>query len=357
VLGLTLVVAAASKRYVEDPARTRPWRRPVLTPYRFAALGMSVVVVAALAQTRELDRRARADELAISARASDPCFAAGSLARKDRCPGRSDTDILPRPALATQDTAPTIQDHCRADEPFTVFKSCVYGDRDAKTRIALIGNSHAEQWLPALQQAFNGEPVAIETYVAGKCFVNPIPRVMATKQATDNCRAWSEWAVHEVTTRPFDLVVDSARTYGSPAEGPNSVRTFEAGYEDELSRLVDAGRKVLVIRDTPVPGLTGTVIPNCVAVHRGNLDKCAAPRGRWLNPDPLVAAARRVDQQSLWIANLTNLICRPDLCRPVEGGALVYMDHSHLTATYSRSLAPYLRAYVLRALRAETRSA
>ncbi len=38
------------------------------------------------------------------------------------------------------------------------------------------------------------------------------------------------------------------------------------------------------------------------------------------------------------------------LCLPVIGGTMVYRDHSHLTATYSRTLAPYLEPYVEKAL-------
>ena len=41
--------------------------------------------------------------------------------------------------------------------------------------------------------------------------------------------------------------------------------------------------------------------------------------------------------------DLTDRICRPDRCRAIEGNVIVYRDTSHVTATYMRSLAPFLR--------------
>ncbi|WP_369640768.1 SGNH hydrolase domain-containing protein, partial [Nocardia sp. JMUB6875] len=37
-----------------------------------------------------------------------------------------------------------------------------------------------------------------------------------------------------------------------------------------------------------------------------------------------------------------NAVCEPDICAVVEGNILVYHDEHHLTASYSRSLAPEL---------------
>ena len=59
-------------------------------------------------------------------------------------------------------------------------------------------------------------------------------------------------------------------------------------------------------------------------------------------PSPEVAAAR--GQPSVHVLDLTDWICPTEECAMVIGGALVFRDDSHLTATYSRSLSGVLGA-------------
>ncbi|MGW9637097.1 hypothetical protein [Nocardiopsis alba] len=46
---------------------------------------------------------------------------------------------------------------------------------------------------------------------------------------------------------------------------------------------------------------------------------------------------------------LTDLVCDPDLCRPVVGNVLVFWDGGHITTTYMRTLAPELERRLLTA--------
>jgi hypothetical protein len=40
--------------------------------------------------------------------------------------------------------------------------------------------------------------------------------------------------------------------------------------------------------------------------------------------------------------DLSDAVCRPDICRAVEGNVLIYRDSHHFTATYMRTMAPEL---------------
>ena len=48
--------------------------------------------------------------------------------------------------------------------------------------------------------------------------------------------------------------------------------------------------------------------------------------------------------------SLLPYVCDADTCHTVIGGLVVYFDDHHLTASFSRSLAPYLGAAVQEAL-------
>ena len=49
------------------------------------------------------------------------------------------------------------------------------------------------------------------------------------------------------------------------------------------------------------------------------------------------------------VADLTNYFCT-EVCSPVIGRAMVYVDGSHITQTFARTLAPYLYPFVRKAL-------
>jgi hypothetical protein len=61
-----------------------------------------------------------------------------------------------------------------------------------------------------------------------------------------------------------------------------------------------------------------------------------------LDPDPAVAAARRMPKTRFQTVDLTRYFCDAGACFPVIGGALVQRDATHLTGVFSASLGPFL---------------
>ena len=62
--------------------------------------------------------------------------------------------------------------------------------------------------------------------------------------------------------------------------------------------------------------------------------------------DPLPEAASRVEGAG--VVDLTEYFCTGDFCPAVIGNAVVYRDASgHLSATYARSLTPFLEEDLL----------
>jgi hypothetical protein len=46
--------------------------------------------------------------------------------------------------------------------------------------------------------------------------------------------------------------------------------------------------------------------------------------------------------ENVHFLDLTDYLCDPHYCPAVVGNVLVYYDSHHITATYSRTLAPFL---------------
>jgi hypothetical protein len=65
----------------------------------------------------------------------------------------------------------------------------------------------------------------------------------------------------------------------------------------------------------------------------------------------VLAAVRSVDDPDVVALDLNDHICTDHTCPAVVGGVVVYFDGSHLTATYARTLAPYLAPALLKSAR------
>ena len=97
--------------------------------------------------------------------------------------------------------------------------------------------------------------------------------------------------------------------------------------------------QVAVIVDTPDGGRD---IPACLARHVSDVRVCAITRSdaRALNLGAIERAATKATGAHL--IDLTKRVCRADPCPVVVDGMIVFRDMRHLTATFSRSLAPDL---------------
>ncbi|MGN6251188.1 MAG: acyltransferase family protein [Marmoricola sp.] len=351
----TLVLAGLTKRFVEDRFRKPRWGRPLRKPYVLGALGMAVVVGLCSLQLLEV-RHDRADAQQALARAvsgNDPCFGARALDPGRDCAAVPYDHLLPASVDAASDKADAYADvggtDCWSYLPHYPTKRCSFGDHRSSVHIALVGNSHAGQWLPALEALAERHHWRIDTYLASRCALADVAQDFDTAANSKACSAWTDRTVRRVVADRPDLVVVSNRisvaAVGHTYAG--STAAYRDGYLSVLRRFGDAGAKVLVLRDTPAPGAS---IPDCVAQQGQDYARCDGSREDWLPPEPAVTAVRQVDDPGIAAVDLTDHICDGPTCHAVTGGVITYFDGSHMTATFARTLAPYLDEPVRRLL-------
>ncbi len=123
-----------------------------------------------------------------------------------------------------------------------------------------------------------------------------------------------------------------------------------AGYATYLRRWSDAGTNVLILQDTLDPGRTIKSIPDCLAAHRSDQPSCSGTPEEWHWQDPLYDAALELALPAISTIETRRFICTATECPAVIGSVIVYFDASHLTATYARSLAPFVESEILAVL-------
>ncbi|MEU2170112.1 SGNH hydrolase domain-containing protein [Micromonospora chersina] len=257
----------------------------------------------------------------------------------DRAPS-----VVPDPAVARNDLPSVYADRCHAGPTEREVLRCAYGPQDASVTIAVVGDSHAAQWVPTLRAIAERRNWRLLTYTKSGCPVLDVEVVGADGQRpVDTCAAWNRDLPGRLAADRPNLVVTSSYNYSAYRNG----QTLKGS--EGRAALVDGMRRtwrslariapVVVLRDTPAPRLD---VAECVSAHREELTRCAVPRDEALaGIGPLqVDAAQGLT--GIRLVDLNDAICPADRCAAVIGGVLVYRDTNHLTATYARTLAARL---------------
>ncbi|GLZ58282.1 acyltransferase family protein [Micromonospora sp. NBRC 107095] len=359
VVALSVVPAALTYRFVENPIRFS-----VVLPRQAAQLGAlatgAPVIAALLFQLTvwpparpPSDIAAMMPPLDISASGSaEPRrsnFGADVLGRKPRSSpagvpvDRVDT-ITPDALSAPLDLPDTYRQDCLLEVTEYEPRPCSYGDPNSSFTMVLAGDSHAAHWLPALKAVAEANKWRLITQIKGSCPVENTPVLYKTNTPFDACTEWNK-RLRATLTGPDkpQLLILSSLTYqpvpkGEPLQGVAALRARTDALRDTWSELADAGVRTVVIRDTPYFPFN---VAECVSKNPEKLTRCSAPREKALEiSQPQAEAAKGLDD--IRFVDLNDAICPAERCAPVIGGVLIYRDAAHLTATYSRTLAPRL---------------
>jgi peptidoglycan/LPS O-acetylase OafA/YrhL len=262
-------------------------------------------------------------------------------------PGPVPTGPLPltadvRPALVDVrgDVERIHGDGCDLQYSGTEPPACVYGKAEADITIALVGDSHAAQWFPALEVIANEQGWRLLPFTKVSCrFVDlPIMSRELVREYTE-CEAWRERVVERLIEEDPDIVVvSSARGMAvmDPADD-DPARQGEA-----MARLLErVPGEIAILADTPQSQYD---VPACISRNLPDVTQCETPIGTAFNWRRLRLERAASEALGATLIDMTDWICPADRCPVVIDGILVYRDIHHLTATFAASLAQPLLA-------------
>lgn len=351
VLAGTLVLAALTKRLVEDPVRSgRRWRARPRLAYASAVVGLAAVVgltwtfdgqvrSAESAAIAEPDEQTRALVAAPKARS---CFGAAAMNPDNECarPYRLPEDLDTAFAATDGRGEPCLQKF-DADTP----EFCTLGRRTGPTRtIAVVGNSHAWRLVPPLE--LYGEQHGWKVVVATRInCLGLTTTAVGSGGASPNCLAWSAAVRRQLLSLPqLDLVVFPSYRF---AEDFTSGADTSAAQREQVRQQVLAlwqafeqrGTRVVVTED--VPGMRPTAAPECLAQARDSDDPCSVSRESRVRPNLTTLLAQQHPGLATYVP-LSQHFCDASTCHAIIGGVVVYFDSHHVTTTYAKSFARYL---------------
>nr|WP_281360191.1 acyltransferase family protein [Isoptericola halotolerans] len=329
VLVASVLLAWATHGLVEERGRALLVRRGTGRGGLTAAVATSVLclVVGGAVAVVESRQSAHLDLLAEPSR-DHP--GAAVLAAGYTGPGTWTAAPRPQPEIASRDAAQSNVDGCAVDSgpAEAEVRVCPVVEPARATRtVVLLGASHVVQYEPAFEMLGAAHGWRVLTVSKSGChFQRPDDGTEAS------CATWNRGALDRVVALEPDLVVVLGAV--TRRDGPDRVLP---GHVEAWRDLEAAGLRVATLRDNPRFERSPTM---CLrddgpdASCGRSRDEVLAPRNPAEHADGVPATVAHVD--------LTRWICDGAQCPAVVGNVLVYRDKGHLSATYVRSLAPYL---------------
>ena len=264
--------------------------------------------------------------------------------------GRLPMAVQPALASARLDEERLRADGCLAFEGATKPADCVYGVKDGTFTLALVGDSHAAAWFPALERLATHEGWRLVTFVKVSCpFIDMRVTNTSLKREYHECADFNDATIARLQAIKPDLtLVSMSRIAIHPLDGGNdTVAAKGAAIARMLAQI--PGRTAIIV-DTPYAGRD---VPACLSAHQDNVGACAIARATAFGHDLGDVEAVAAKASGAGRIDLTARICvGSGACPVVVNDMIVYRDVSHMTATFARSLAPALGAAILAVLAA-----
>ncbi|WP_316042349.1 acyltransferase family protein [Nocardiopsis sp. CNR-923] len=288
VAASSLLLAWGTKLWVEDPVRGRG-----LVPNGRAALAVALAGLLAVSAVAAVGLVSVERSGSVS---FDPDVHTGPAAI-DRSAPSSGELMYPAPLDAAQDLPAVYDDGCQASQEATApDTSCVYGVEDAERTVAVVGDSHGAQWIPALEELALERDWRLVALTKSACAFTDTLTSRGDAVPYEECRTWNRAVVEELLDLRPDLVFTSSSAMADPAEevpGRDSGALMAEGMGRLWNRVGEAGIDVVVIRDTP---RTREDVLECLAANADDLSRCDRSEDEALRlPDPQETAVRTVD--------------------------------------------------------------
>ena len=350
VLSGSLALAVLMFYLVDQPVRS--WSLLVRKPRYGLAFG-AVLVAASISATMLAGEHAvipggagagRAVTTTSSLKAVTAAIAAGAKLAK------IPQDITPSLERAVKDVSFTTSACLMSDLTTTPAPDsrCSFGDRRSRRTMAVVGDSHANQWTPALDAFAKANHWKIVLYSMAACPAGVYPYEIdpLTSRVYKNCNEWRNGVFARIKAlKPRAVLLAS------------DLRTIDidpGGTVQAIHNFQESGARVIYLEDTPNPERAGSV-PDCLAGHPDDVQACSLSRqdpetrlDNFIQRRVESAAARRAGAT---LIDPTPWFCTTTTCPPVINDIVVYMDKSHVTATYIRWLAPVMSAALKSAVR------
>ena len=264
---------------------------------------------------------------------------------------------------AVEDHPRVYADGCHAVFLAVTLPDCMYGRISSDSTMMLIGDSHAAQWFPAAEAVALRHGWRLVSLTKSSCPPFAFePFDPTVRRAYSECTVWQERVFQRVARLRPALVILAVSTHYDLHEGGNEraplqIEVWRSAVRETLRRLRPVVGGVVLIRDTPfLPERAPRCLSRAEWLGKDKATACAfAPVGAPSGIIEQIAVEEMERSGTGAVVDMGSAICPRGPCGYERNGLVLFLDDHHLTATFSRSLAPELDARITAALRVASR--
>jgi peptidoglycan/LPS O-acetylase OafA/YrhL len=214
---------------------------------------------------------------------------------------------------------------------------CVYGPAQATKDVAVLGDSIATSWLPAIRGALEPLGWRIHPLTRSECSPEVTEVLLTSGDPYPECAEHRDWALGEVESLQPDLIIasgsmDNIQRLASRNTGDAAIAEVEQGWVDLEQRLGDLSSRLVVLGAPPA----GKNLQKCATKTSKPVDCISGVASTWADYRDAAQAS------GLPYIDPVDWFCVSGRCPGVVSSTPVRADTSHLTGAYSAALAPLL---------------
>ena len=240
---------------------------------------------------------------------------------------------------------------CQYFEINTDRPLCPRGDTEGDKTLVLIGDSHARQWVPALDELAKRYGYTAYFLIREGCPSSDVTPWMVHGGPSTDCEAFQEWARDQVEEMQPEVVLlgsEANRRGFADDDGehvddvPTMATMYREGMEREIDYLAPNTERVIVIGDPPAvmvhPG-------RCLSERDASLKTCLSKEDEvsLVFIDALRQAARN---KGVEFVETAAWFCADGLCPSVVGDYIAHRDRTHVSETYAGYLTDELEEQI-----------
>jgi hypothetical protein len=230
--------------------------------------------------------------------------------------------------------------------------SCTFGDPAGTTTIALFGDSHAQEWLPAFVEAFPHAQIRMHWFPACPAATLRL-WTPSTRAYSPKCVAWRASTIKQLVTAKSTMIVlfeQTGHTYTSPTTLATDAE-WSAGIKATIGALRPSHAKLVVMGDNPFYRENPAT---CLSRNLRSVNRCTVDLPM-VGPD--FRNHQRAEERATiashvpYVATTSWFCTAAGKCPSVIGNSVAYVDASHMTVAYAKLLGPLVREVFSRYLR------
>lgn len=345
ITALAFIPAVLSYRYIENPIRFHESlvRAPALSISTGICLSLVGVVTGLVVMLQVPDSGPQEADVLLGARILEQGLSSEELLSRLR----NESAFLPRPENATRDRPTLYDEGCQVDQDSPTPIVCERGDPNGSTTLMVIGDSKIAQYVPALDEIGERRGWKVVTTTKSSCALSATTPIIRDGPY-GSCRDWGQQVldlVEEIDPSVVLLSQGSSQAWDEES-GAGSVELMRQGMLAAYERIANSGASIVMIRNNVIGDF---VVRDCVSANPEALERCIIPWEAVDGKGSGVLQERVAAEVGYALIDPTPLLCPEQLCLPVIGGVLVYRDGSHITATYVKTMIPFLEEQLVAA--------